>query len=111
MPRGFGHTIGTSIICRKWLVIHAAAIRAFARNPTDRQIEMGHHRGPRNEENTLVDPHQVNALIATAICDCRKDQPEQAISPEEAKHMAKCILEALSDAGLQISAAETPRKS
>jgi len=63
-----------------------------------------------NKGNTLADPHQVNALIATAICDCRKDQPEQAISPEEAKHMAKCILKALSDAGLQISAAEEPRK-
>jgi hypothetical protein len=58
----------------------------------------------------LADPHQVNALIATAICDCRKDQPEQAISPEEAKQIAKCILEALSDAGLQISVAQEPRK-
>jgi hypothetical protein len=58
----------------------------------------------------LADPHQLNTLIASAICDCRKGQPEQAISPEEAKHMAKCILEALSDAGLQISVAQEPRK-
>jgi hypothetical protein len=95
----------------KWLVLHAAPIRAFARNLTDRLIRDGAPYGsPGNKGNTLADPHQVNALIATAICDCRKDQPEQAISPEEAKHMAKCILEALSDAGLQIFAVEAPRK-
>jgi hypothetical protein len=50
----------------------------------------------------LADPHLVNTLIATAICDCRKDHPN-GIDPEEAKQIAKCILEALTDAGLQIS--------
>jgi hypothetical protein len=58
----------------------------------------------------LADPHQLNALIATAICDCRKDQPDQAISPEEAKHMAKCIIQALSDAGLNVVPADASRK-
>jgi hypothetical protein len=58
----------------------------------------------------LDDPHQVIALIATAIRDWRKEQSDQALSPEEAKHLAKCIVQALSDAGLQISAADAPKK-
>ncbi len=41
-------------------------------------------------------------MIATAICDCRKDNPDGGIDPEEAKQMAKRIVEALSDAGLRI---------
>jgi hypothetical protein len=49
-----------------------------------------------------MDQHQVNSIIATAICDCRKDHPHIEIDPEEAKQMAKCIVEALSDAGLKI---------
>lgn len=52
----------------------------------------------------MADPHQVNAIIATAICDCRKDHPEGRIDPGEAKQIAKSIVEALSDAGLNISA-------
>jgi hypothetical protein len=50
----------------------------------------------------LVDPHQVISVIATALCDIRKDHPDQPIIAEEAKQIAKCIVEALSDAGLQI---------
>jgi hypothetical protein len=50
----------------------------------------------------LADPHQVNSIIATAICDCRKDRPDDQIDPEEAKQIAKCIVEALSNAGLRI---------
>jgi hypothetical protein len=60
--------------------------------------------------NPLDDPHQVIALIATAICDWRKDHSDEALSPEEEKHLAKCIVQALSDAGLQISAADAPEK-
>jgi hypothetical protein len=52
---------------------------------------------------SLTDQHQANAIIATAICDCRKDHPDQAIGPQEAKQIAKCIIEALADAGLQIT--------
>jgi hypothetical protein len=58
----------------------------------------------------LDDPHQVISLIATAICDWRKDQSDEALSQEQAKHLAKCIVQALSDAGLQISAADAPKK-
>ena len=53
-------------------------------------------------EVNLADPHQVNSIIATALCDCRKDQPSNRIDPAEAKQMAKCIVEALSNAGLKI---------
>jgi hypothetical protein len=57
---------------------------------------------PTYGEIVLPDQHQVNSLIAKAICDCRNDHPEHSINPEEAKQIAKCIIEALSDAGLQI---------
>lgn len=51
----------------------------------------------------MTDPHQINSIIATAICDCRKDHPDRPIDPGEAKQIAKCIVEALLDAGLQIA--------
>jgi hypothetical protein len=44
--------------------------------------------------------------MATAICDCRKDQPDNRIDPTEAKQIAKCITEALADAGLRIAPAD-----
>ena len=50
----------------------------------------------------MSDEHQVNSIIATAIVDARKDHPEGRIDPEAAKHVAKCIIEALSNAGLRI---------
>jgi hypothetical protein len=50
----------------------------------------------------MSDQHQVNSIIATAIYDARKDHPEGRIDAEDAKHVAKCIVEALSDAGLRI---------
>jgi hypothetical protein len=50
----------------------------------------------------LADPHQVNSLIASAIYDCRKDHSESKIDPEEAKTMAKCIIQYLSNAGFKI---------
>jgi predicted ABC-type transport system involved in lysophospholipase L1 biosynthesis ATPase subunit len=55
-----------------------------------------------NQEASLADPHQVNSIISGAICDCRKDHPDGRLDPQEAKQIAKCILEALSDAGLEI---------
>lgn len=48
----------------------------------------------------MPDPHYVYALIAKAICDGR---PGHEVDPEDAKQIAKCIVEALADAGLQIS--------
>jgi hypothetical protein len=50
----------------------------------------------------MSDQHQEISIIATAIGDARKDQPHGGIDPEEAKQVAKCILEALSSAGLRI---------
>jgi hypothetical protein len=50
----------------------------------------------------MVDQHQVNSIIATAICDARKSRPDGRMGPEEAKQIAKCIVEALADAGLEI---------
>jgi hypothetical protein len=50
----------------------------------------------------MTDPHQVNSIIATAICDAHKDLQENRMDPEEAKQIAKGIVEALSNAGFQI---------
>ncbi|MDP3690753.1 hypothetical protein [Bradyrhizobium sp.] len=50
----------------------------------------------------MADPHQVNSIIATAICDCRRDHPDGRIDPGEAKQIAKRIIEELSNAGLSI---------
>ena len=54
----------------------------------------------------MTDQHQVYAIMATAICDCHKDNPDRQIDPEEAKLMAKCIVGALTEAGLAIVTAE-----
>lgn len=53
----------------------------------------------------MIDPHQVTSLIASAIADCRKDHPSSPIEIEEAKTMAKCIIQQLADAGLTIAPA------
>ena len=55
------------------------------------------------EETNLVDAHQINSLIASAIHDCRKDHPVSSIDPEEAKTIAKCVIQQLSDAGFIIT--------
>ena len=54
----------------------------------------------------MVDQHQVNSIIANAICECFKEHPERTIGFEEAKQMAKCAVEALADAGLEIRVRE-----
>ncbi|MCA1452803.1 hypothetical protein I6F35_06160 [Bradyrhizobium sp. BRP22] len=54
----------------------------------------------------MIDEHQMHSIIATAICECRKERPDQQIDIEEAKSIAKCIVEALADAGLQIAPAK-----
>ena len=48
----------------------------------------------------MTDEHQVHAIIATAISDCHKEHPDRQVDPEEAKRTAKCIIAALTDAGL-----------
>jgi len=55
------------------------------------------------ELKQLVDQHQVISIIATAICECFKERPDQQIDPEDAKQIAKCAIEALAEAGLEIS--------
>jgi mitochondrial fission protein ELM1 len=50
----------------------------------------------------MADQHQMNSIIATAILDGRKENPDHQMNPEEAKQIAKCIVEALTDAGLHI---------
>ena len=53
----------------------------------------------------MTDQHGPYALIAKAICDAQRGgDPEREMSPEEAKQIAKCIVEALADAGFQITA-------
>jgi hypothetical protein len=56
----------------------------------------------------MADQHQVNAIMASTICDCLKDNADRRIDPEEAKHIAKCIVAALTKAGLAIVVAATP---
>lgn len=52
----------------------------------------------------MADQHGLYALIAKAICEARKGDPMREMAPEEAKHIAKCVVEALADAGFQITA-------
>ena len=54
----------------------------------------------------MTDPHQVNIIIATAIRDARRDHADQRMDPDEAKQIAKCIVQALADAGLKIVSAD-----
>jgi len=58
----------------------------------------------------MADQHQVNAIMATAICDCLKDNADRRIDPEQAKQIAKCIVVALSEAGLVIGATASARR-
>jgi hypothetical protein len=50
----------------------------------------------------MVDQHQVISIIATAVCECLNEHPGQTIGPEDAKQIAKCVIEALAEAGLEI---------
>jgi hypothetical protein len=43
------------------------------------------------------------AIIAMAICDAYIARDGKSLDPEEGKQIAKCICEALTEAGLQIS--------
>ena len=50
----------------------------------------------------MPDQHLVHSIIATAICDALRKDPDHRMDTEEAKQIAKCIVEALTSAGLQI---------
>lgn len=54
----------------------------------------------------MTDEHQTNAIIATALLDSLKDHPNHSIGPEEAKTVAKRIIAALAEAGLQVTVVE-----
>jgi hypothetical protein len=58
----------------------------------------------------LADQHQQLSLIATAISDAMTNCNAEALrlEPEQSKQLAKCVIEALTDAGLQIVPVETP---
>jgi len=58
----------------------------------------------------MADQHQVNSMIATAICDCLRENPDRGIDPEVAKYVAKCIVSALTEAGFAIVVADPPAR-
>ena len=58
----------------------------------------------------MDDPHQVNTIVAAAICDFFKDYPDQQIGTEEAKLLGKQIVEALNEAGLRINSVDPPSR-
>jgi hypothetical protein len=51
----------------------------------------------------MADEHQTNAIIAAALLDSFRAHPDPKLDPEEAKIIAKRILAALEDAGLQVT--------
>ena len=51
----------------------------------------------------MTDEHQTNAVVATVLIESFKDHPDHKLDPEEAKLIAKRILEALKDAGFQVT--------
>lgn len=55
-----------------------------------------------------MDHHQVNSIIATAICECSGEDPVHKLATEQAKQMAKFIIAALTDAGLEIRLHDGP---
>lgn len=50
----------------------------------------------------MTDPHQIYSIIANAIVSCKVDADDDDLDVEIAKHMAKCIVTALTEAGLDI---------
>jgi hypothetical protein len=59
----------------------------------------------------MADPHHIAALIASSITECSKHNPAWVVQAEEAKVMAKCIIEQLRDAGYDITAVGSDRAS
>ena len=51
----------------------------------------------------MSDEHQPLAVIATAILDSFRDHPDFKLGAEESKIIAKRIVTALEDTGLQIT--------
>jgi hypothetical protein len=57
-------------------------------------------------EAPMTDPYQVNSIIAAAICEARGDHPDKRLDSDEALRIAKCVVEALTSAGLKIGPAD-----
>ena len=55
----------------------------------------------------MTDPFQVSSIIAAAICEAQGDHPDKRTDPADALRIAKCIVEALTAAGLKIVPADT----
>jgi len=51
----------------------------------------------------MDDPHQLNTILAAAICQFFKDHAVGPIGIEEAKLLGKEIVAALESAGLQVT--------
>jgi hypothetical protein len=79
----------------------APRLRVAPQLPRRRPCFLLKPSNPRGD-NFVTDEHQVNSIIAAAICEAQKDQPDHQMDPEQAKQIAKCITEALTSAGLQI---------
>ncbi|MBH5367623.1 hypothetical protein [Bradyrhizobium glycinis] len=56
----------------------------------------------------MVDPHQVNTIVATTVCAFFKGLSIAQIGTEEAKPLAKQITEALNAVGCRLCPANTP---
>jgi hypothetical protein len=59
----------------------------------------------------MTDPHQVNSIISSAILNCNVEAGDESVDVEKAKHMAKCIVAALTDAGFDIVLKENTPKA
>ena len=79
----------------------APRLRVAPQLPRRRPCFLLKPSNPRGD-NFVTDEHQVNSIIAAAICEAQKDHPIHQMDPEQAKQIAKCITEALTGAGLQI---------
>ena len=61
----------------------------------------------------MADPHQVLVIISQAISDAGAectpaDGPSTPMNPEQAKHVAKCVVVALAEAGFEIAPKAEP---
>jgi hypothetical protein len=80
---------------------------SFSAQPTISSVVHPTTRNSGNRiEAVMTDPYQVNSIIATAICEARGDHPDKRMDSEEALRIAKCIVEALTAAGLEIVPAD-----
>lgn len=56
----------------------------------------------------MDDPHQLNTILTSVICQFFKDRAAEPIGIEEAKLLGKEIVAALNSAGLQVTSRDQP---